>query len=59
MQDCARLFFYTLIMKNFSDSLINEAKKYFSDLFNRPVDEEEAELFLKLLTNLYDYLKEE
>ena len=59
MQDSARLFFYTQVMKNYSDNLINEAKKYFSDLFNRPIDEEEVELFLKLLTNLYDYLKEE
>lgn len=53
MQDSARLFFYTLIMiKDFSQNLINDTREYFSSLYQREISEEEAERFLKSLVNL-------
>ena len=57
MQDSARLFFYTLIMiKDFSQNLINDTREYFSSLYQREISEEEAERFLKsliILTNSF------
>lgn len=53
MQDSARLFFYTLIMiKDFSQQLIEDTRAYFSTLYQKEISEEEAERFLKSLISL-------
>lgn len=40
------------MIKDFSQNLIDDAREYFSSLYQREVSEEEAERFLKSLVNL-------
>lgn len=47
------------MIKDFSQNLIDDTREYFSSLYQREISEEEAERFLKSLTNLTDsFLKD-
>ena len=55
MHNSARLFLYTEVMTNdFSQQLTQDAVAYFSELYGRQVSAEEAESFLRSLSQLID-----
>ena len=53
-----KAFLYTRIMINYDQKLIDEAKEYFTNLYGRKINSEEAESYLKSLVYLLDSLSE-